>query len=141
MHAARTSEPARLKICGIAEVGERTVKRVGRASGLRPGAVEREVDDPELYAVRTLPAVDRQTSRRMQGAATAFKKRLAQRLPGGTKRDGGDRAAIARLQPCADVSLPDLFRVDEKMRGKREDRLRIARTEWVARSEGRACGG
>src|SRR5262249_60195388 len=97
--------------------------------GARPSPVTlrgRNFDPAKLHPPFALPAVERKTSGRVHPAPATLRERRAQRLAGGAKRDRVERGAVARTQADADVTLADLVGEDDRVSGKRDDRLRIA---------------
>src|SRR5579864_9348693 len=77
----------------------------------------RHIDDPQLHALVSLPAVDPERADDMEATAAVLEEGLAELLPGSPERDGVDCGPVARLQPHAHMRLADLVGVGDGVAG------------------------
>src|SRR5882724_6292523 len=87
------------------------------------------VENTQLYPLLPLPAVDGKRTREVHGLAARGQERLAERTIERAKRDRVERATVAGAQPHPHMRVADRIGIGDGVRGKSEDRLRIARTE------------
>ncbi len=116
----------------LADLDARAAPRIGAIhsqSNLQAGVGRRHVDQPQLHALRAVPAIDRQRAGGVHGAAATLRERGAELLSDRAKRDGIDDRAVARAQAHAHVRLADLLDIGDGVGGQRDHRLGVAGAE------------
>src|SRR5262249_50982986 len=77
-----------------------------------------------------LPAIDCDVSRGVHRMAAIFQKSFAERLTQRAKGDGVDKFSVAGTKASANVTVANRISVGQRVRGKRQQGLWIAGTEW-----------
>jgi hypothetical protein len=98
--------------------------------GLQRGSNRGHIHQSQLNALFALPAVHCDVARGMQRLAAVFQKSPAEWLTHRPKGDGVDKFSVTGTKASANVAVANGVGVGQRVPGKRQQRLRIAGTEW-----------
>src|SRR6476660_9349082 len=99
-------------------------------SVVQRGSNRGHIHQSQLNALFTLPAVDCDVTRGMKRMAAVFQESPAEWLAHRAKGDSVDKFSVTGTKASANVAVADGIGIGQRVRGKRQQRLRIAGTEW-----------
>lgn len=97
---------------------------------VRGGSNRSDVNQPQLDALLTLPAVNRDVTSRVQNATAVLQQSPAEWLTHRPKGNGVYKFSVAGSEASPNVVFADRIGVDERVRRDRQQWLWIACAEW-----------